>query len=87
MRHIKTNLLRRRNGKKDLTFIEFSQSLSDVELNRIKIQSKSVDELRKGVFLIKKGSIINGCTSIAKSIYYNPFYIIDKIKHNLFRIK
>lgn len=87
MRQIKTNLLRRRNGEKDLTFIEFSQSLSDVELKKIKIHSKSVDELRKGAFLIQKGCIFNGCISIAKSIYYNPSYIIDKIKHNLLRIK
>jgi glycosyltransferase involved in cell wall biosynthesis len=82
MRHIKTNLLRRRAGEKELTFIEFRQSLSEKELCRLKRDSVVADSLRKGVFYLKKGRIFTGAYLLSKSIILKPAYFWQKIKGN-----
>lgn len=85
MRHIKKNLLLRRNGEKELSFIEYCNSLSAKEMNSYKRDAKSVDTLRKGVFYLKQKNIGKAIWLIMQSIWYNPSYITDKLKHN-FRI-
>lgn len=82
MRHIKTNLLRRRSGEKDLTFIEFYDSLSEKKLSRLKRDSEVADSLRNGVFYAKKGNIIKGGCLLLKSIVMNPKYFWQKLKSN-----
>lgn len=82
MRYTKTNLLRRRNGEKDMTFIEFYNNLTDKELRRLRRDAKSADALRNGVFYLKKKNLFMAVWLILKSIWYKPSYIFDKLKHN-----
>lgn len=87
MRYTKRNLLLRRDGKKELTFIEFYNSLSDKELKKLKNDAKAADSLRNGVFYLKRRNIFKGAWEIMRSIYYRPGYILDKLKHNFFKKK
>lgn len=82
MRYTKTNLLRRRNGEKELTFIEFYNSLSPKELNGYWRDAKAADALRNGVFYLKRKNIVKATWLILQSIWYRPSYILDKLKHN-----
>lgn len=82
MRYTKTNLLRRRNGEKELTFIEFYNSLSAKELNGYKRDAKAADALRNGVFYLKRKNIFKATWLILQSIWYRPTYILDKLRHN-----
>lgn len=83
MRYTKRNLLLRRDGKKELTFIEFYNSLSDKELKKLENDAKAADSLRNGVFYLKRKNIFKAAWEIMKSIWYRPGYIFDKLKHNL----
>lgn len=89
MRYTKTNLLRRRAGEKELTFIEFYNSLAPNQLKELHNDANAADALRNGAFYLKKGNIFKGAWEILKCIYYRPLYIWDKIKHNsgIFRQK
>lgn len=86
MRYTKTNLLRRRNGEKELTFIEFYNSLSPKELKEYQRDAKAADALRNGVFYLKRGNFLKAFVQITQSLVYRPGYVLDKLKHN-FRIK
>ena len=87
MRYTKQNLIRRRNGEKEFTFIEFYDSLTSKEIKRLKRDAKAADALRNGAFYLKRKNIFKGALEIAKSIYYRPGYIFDKLKHNFFKKK
>ena len=87
MRHIKKNLKLRRRGEKELTFIEFRDSLSPQEIERLEKDAKAADALRNGVFYLKRKNIFKAAWEIMKSIYYRPGYILDKLKHNFFKKK
>lgn len=82
MRYTKKNLLLRRSGEKELTFIEFYDSLTPKELKSLRRDAKAADALRNGVFYLKKKNLIKAIWEVTKSIYYRPGYIIDKLKHN-----
>ena len=82
MRHIKMNLLRRREGKKEQTFINFYNSLTEKEMTDLKQKSKAADCLRNGAFLLKKGKILSGFSNILQSIVAEPEYLWQKIKSN-----
>lgn len=85
MRFVKQNLLRRRNGEKELSFIEFYNSIGEETLAKLKRDADAADALRNGVFLLKEGAIRKGTKLIFRSIRLRPGYIIDKIKHNLLK--
>lgn len=85
MRYTKTNLLRRRTGKKDLTFINFYNSLSSSELRKYKRDANAAIKLKQGVFDLKKGNILMAIYKIVYSIALNPSYITQKIKNNLIK--
>lgn len=87
MRHIKKNLKLRRRGEKELTFIEFRESLSPKEQKKLEKDAKAADALRQSYYSLKKGRILTFLGKLASSIYNNPAYIIDKIKHNIFKKK
>ena len=87
MRHIKKNLKLRRRGGKELTFIEFRDSLSSDELKKLEKDAIAADALRQSYYALKKGRIFTFIEKLTSSIYNNPSYIIDKIKHNIFRKK
>ncbi len=87
MRHIKKNLKLRRRGKKELTFIEFRNSLSQEELNKLEKDAKAADYLHQGYYALKKGKLFTCIGNLASSIYNNPTYFIDKVKHNILKKK
>lgn len=87
MRHIKTNLKRRRSGEKELSFIDFQNSLSEKEIASLKKEAAAVNSFRNAYYYLKKGDILLFIKNIFISIYNNPKYMMDKIKHNLLRIK
>ena len=87
MRHIKKNLKLRRRGEKELTFIEFRDSLSPQEIERLEKDAKAANALRNGVFYLKRKNIFKAAWEIMKSVYYCPGYIFDKLKHNFFKKK
>lgn len=82
MRYTKTNLLRRRNGEKELTFIEFYNGLSTRELKGYQRDAKAADALRNGVFYLKRKNLVRAIGLVLQSIWYKPSYIFDKLKHN-----
>lgn len=82
MRYTKTNLLRRRNGEKELTFIEFYNGLSTEELKGYQRDAKAADALRNGVFYLKRKNLVRAIGLVLQSIWYKPSYIFDKLKHN-----
>lgn len=85
MRHIKTNVKRRRVGNKDLTFVEFMKQLPELKYKNLEKDAKSADSLRKAYYLLRKGCIIAGVRHVFVCIKNNPVYIFDKIKHNFLR--
>lgn len=85
MRFVKQNLLRRRNGEEELSFIEFYNSIGEEALAKLKRDADAADSLRNGVFLLKEGAIGKGTKLVFRSIRLRPGYIIDKIKHNLLK--
>jgi hypothetical protein len=87
MRYTKKNLLLRRRGEKELTFIEFYDSLTPKEIKGLKKGALAADALRNGVFYLKRKNIFKAVWEIMKSIYYRPGYILDKLKHNFFKKK
>lgn len=87
MRYTKKNLLLRRDGKKEMTFTEFYDSLTAKELKRLKRDAKAADSLRNGVFYLKRKRLFKGAWEIVKSIWYRPGYIVDKLKHNFLKKK
>ena len=87
MRYTKRNLLLRREGKPEMSFIEFYKSLSRKEMRALKRDAKAADSLRNGVFYLKRRNIFKGAWEILKSIYYRPGYIFDKLRHNFFKKK
>lgn len=87
MRHIKKNLKLRRRGEKELTFIEFKESLSPQELKKIENDATAADALRQSYYALKKGRIFTFIGKLATSIYSNPGYFIDKFKHNILKRK
>ena len=87
MRHIKKNLKLRRSGEKELTFIEFKESLSPQELKKIENDATAADALRQSYYALKKGRIFTFIGKLATSIYSNPGYFIDKFKHNILKRK
>jgi len=82
MRYTKTNLLRRRNGEKELTFIEFYNRLSPQELKGYQHDAKAADALRNGIFYLKRKNMVKAIGLILQSIWYKPSYLFDKLKHN-----
>lgn len=87
MRHIKSNLKRRRRGEPELTFIEFREQMSDVEFRKLERDAKSADMLRNGYYRIRKGRFLTGIGCLIGSIVANPNYFISKLKHNILRHK
>ncbi len=87
MRHIKTNLKRRRRGERELSFIEFRETMSEEELKKLEKEAQAANRLRNAYYYLKKGNVILFVRDLCISIYNNPAYIVDKVKHNLLRMK
>ncbi len=82
MRYVKQNLLRRRAGEKELSFIEFRDSLSAEEMRRLEKESAAADALRRGFFLLKQRKFVPAVGNILKSVWLQPGYLWQKILNN-----
>ena len=87
MRHIKMNLKRRRKGLDEWSFIDFRAQLSTEEMRRLEKEACAADALRRAYYHLRAGHIIAGVKDLFLSIKSNPHYLVDKVKHNLFRMK
>ena len=85
MRYTKTNVRRRRRGERDLTFVEFYDSLSVDELQQLKRDAVAADSLRNAVFYLYKWNVVMFVWLMLKSVWNKPSYILDKVKHNLLK--
>ncbi len=85
MRYTKVNLKRRRRGESELSFIDFKAQISDKEYTRLEREARAADYLRQGYYLLKRGRVFSGISCLIKSIWNNPSYIVDKVKHNILR--
>ena len=82
MKYTKTNLLRRRAGEKELTFVDFYEVLSEKDIMRLKKDAAAADALRNGVFYFRQGFWGKAVVSVLKSLWYKPGYLYQKIKSN-----
>ena len=82
MEYVKVNLRRRRRGMKELTFIDYYNSLSEIERARLQKDSHAADCLRNGVFYIREKKIIRGLALLFECVRNHPSYIIDKVIAN-----
>jgi hypothetical protein len=87
MEYVKVNLRRRRAGKSELTFMEYLESLPEEQINRLRRDSECADCMKNGAFYMMDGNFLKGITLIVKSICMSPTYFMDKLKHNILRIK
>ena len=87
MRHIKMNLKRRRKGLDEWSFIDFRAQLSTEEMRRLEKDACAADALRRAYYHLRTGHIIAGVKDLFLSIKSNPHYFVDKVKHNLLRMK
>lgn len=85
MRHIKTNLKRRRRGEQELTFVEFREKMGDAEYHRLEKEAIAVDCLRNSYYQLKCGQWYDGLCSLFRSIRNNPLYILNKVKYNILK--
>ena len=58
MRHIKTNLKRRRRGERELSFMEFRETMSEEELKKLEKEAQAANSLRNAYYYLKKGNVI-----------------------------
>lgn len=82
MEYVKVNLRRRRRGVKEMSFIDYYNSLSEIERARLQKDSHAADCLRNGVFYIREKKIIRGVALLFECMWNHPFYIIDKVIAN-----
>lgn len=82
MEYVKVNLRRRRKGMKELTFIDYYNSLSEIERARLQKDSHAADCLRNSVFYIREKKIIRGLALLFECVRNHPSYIIDKVIAN-----
>lgn len=87
MQHIKKNLKLRRRGEKEVTFMEFRDSLSPQEFKKLEKDAKAANALRQSYYALKKGHLFTSVGKLASSIYNNPSYLVDKIRHNILKKK
>lgn len=87
MRHVKINLKRRRRNRPELTFIEFCEQLSAGERRKIERKAISADSLRAAYYNLRRGKLLSSVKELYRSVSNDPGYIMDKLKHNLLRIK
>ncbi|OQA86621.1 MAG: putative teichuronic acid biosynthesis glycosyltransferase TuaG [Bacteroidetes bacterium ADurb.Bin234] len=85
VRYIKSNLLKRRSGQKEETFVEFFNAITPRQMKKLKRDADAAVMLRNGVFALKKRQIFKAIYSIMSSIWLNPKYIIQKLINNAIR--
>ena len=87
MKHIKRNVKARRNGQKNISFVDFLQSIPADVMNVIRKNAKAADNFRDAYYELKDFHILQGCYLLVLAIVQNPKYVFDKITKNLLHIK
>jgi glycosyltransferase involved in cell wall biosynthesis len=87
MRHVKTNVRRRRAGLADLSFVDFMNQLSEDDYNCLKKSAKAADSFRMAYHDLRKCRFWSALKHTTVCIYSQPNYIFDKMRHNLLRIR
>ena len=82
MEYVKVNLRRRRRGVEEMSFIDYYNSLSEIERAQLQKDSHAADCLRNGVFYIREKKIIRGLAFLFECVWNHPSYIIDKVIAN-----
>lgn len=85
MRYVKSNLLKRRAGEAEQTFIEFKNSISPKELQAIEREVAAATHLRESVFALKNRKFWTAIKKMALAIKSKPKYVWQKVRHNLFK--
>lgn len=83
MRHIKNNLLRRRRGMLDQSFIEYMASLSKVEKFRNFIHDQSSDCYKRAGFNYMNKKYFRFIASLVAATLFSPAYVLQKLKSNV----
>lgn len=87
MRFIKVNLKRRRKGLSDIRFTEYMETLSRIDKLAYFFKDSSAYHYRQAGFKYINKSYTGFLYHMMRSIVYNPFYIVHKIKSNFLRMK
>lgn len=82
IRHIKSNLLLRRAGYADQSFVNFYKSLTLKDIDKIRRTSESADCFRNASFFLKKGKLFKFIKNILLSFIIEPKYLWQKLKNN-----
>lgn len=85
MKFIKSNLLKRRKGEPEESFIQFYHSIKPSQMRRIKNEAHAAVLLRDGVFSFKKGKIMDAISKVSHSFLLKPGYLYQKVKNNLIK--
>lgn len=80
MRHIKENVKRRRQGREEMTFIEFEKSLPNEEKKKLKKQAEAGKLLRDAGFSLHKKNFIQAVYLGGKAFFMDREYVVDKIR-------
>lgn len=85
MRHVKSNLLRRRAGQNEQTFVEFFDAITPAQMKSYQKDADAATFFREGVYAIKKGNLLRAILKIGHSVVLRPSYAIQKIKNNMIK--
>ena len=69
------------------SFIDFRTRRSTEEMRRLEKDACAADALRRAYYHLRAGHVIAGVKDLLLSIKSNPQYLVDKVKHNLLRMK
>lgn len=83
MRHIKINLLRRRNEEPETTFQFFLNGLSELESRTYQNEAEAADTIKQAIFLIKDNKVLKGLYLSFKVLIKNPKMVFQKLRHNV----
>lgn len=83
MRHIKSNLKRRRRGFTDQTFIEYMASLSKWENFCNYFNDQSTDYYKKAGFCYMQKRYFQFLVNLVKATVYSPRYVWQKLRNNV----
>lgn len=82
MDYVKQNLILRREGERELKFTEFMAQIPTDKMRKLKRSAKAADNLKNGVFYLKNRRPFHAMGCILKCIWYEPNYIIKKLRNN-----
>lgn len=86
MRHIKRNVKARRNGKHDISFVQFLANISNADMKKLRKEAEAADAFRCAYYDLKALHVIAGLKLLSIAIVKNPRYVYNKITKNLLHI-